>query len=504
MRRILAIAAIVVAVAAVAFVLTQSGNDSGGYKVRAIFDNAGFVIPGEDVKVAGAKVGTIDSLAVTPDYKAAVVLNITDPGFQDFRQDAGCLVRPQGLIGERFVECTLTQPRSPGQSPPPPLRKIASGPGKGQYLLSVSHNSTAVDLDLIGNIMREPVRQRLSLILNELGTGLAGRGSDLNEVIRRADPALKAVDNLLQVLSTQNRQLESLAVNSDTILQPLAAERRHVGNALANSAKVATATASRSAALQQDLQKFPPFLNQLRPTLSDLGGLADQMTPVLTDLHAQAPNINRVIQELGPFSTAALTAIGEPGEPASADTLSEVARIGTPAMKAALPTVTDLKQTAVQLKPVAKTAAALLKSFQRNQGIQRAMDYIFYQATAINGMDGIGHYLRAALIVNQCAGYATTPVGGCSAHFPDASAASATAAGASPGLVRSAAALRRMLRDEAARAKTNAKANTGSKPAPAATATPPAAAPTPMPTPAPANTDSRDATLLNYLFGSDN
>ena len=82
-----------------AAVLTTGAGDGGSYKVRAIFDNAGFVIPGEDVKVAGVKVGSIDSLDITEDNKAAVVLKITDPGYQDFRQDAGCIVRPQGLIG---------------------------------------------------------------------------------------------------------------------------------------------------------------------------------------------------------------------------------------------------------------------------------------------------------------------------------------------------------------------------------------------------------------------
>ena len=35
-------------------------------------------VPGEDVKIAGAKVGKIQSLDVTPDNKAAVVLNITE------------------------------------------------------------------------------------------------------------------------------------------------------------------------------------------------------------------------------------------------------------------------------------------------------------------------------------------------------------------------------------------------------------------------------------------
>ena len=72
------------------------------------------MIKGEDVKIAGVKVGKIESLDVTPDNKAAVVLDITDPGYQDFRKDATCTIRPQSLIGEQFVECTPTQKRAPG------------------------------------------------------------------------------------------------------------------------------------------------------------------------------------------------------------------------------------------------------------------------------------------------------------------------------------------------------------------------------------------------------
>ena len=56
--------------------------------MRAIFDNAGFIIPGEDVKIAGVKVGKVSALEITDDFKAAVVLEITEPGYQDFRSDA--------------------------------------------------------------------------------------------------------------------------------------------------------------------------------------------------------------------------------------------------------------------------------------------------------------------------------------------------------------------------------------------------------------------------------
>ena len=80
------------------------------------------------------------------------------------------------------------------------------------------------------------------------------------------------------------------------------------------------------------------------------------------------------------------------------------------------------------MKPVGANARRLLESFQRTDGIERAMDYIFYQVAAINGFDSFGHYLRAALIVNQCSTYATTPRFGCSANF--SSGASSSSAGA--------------------------------------------------------------------------
>ena len=129
---------ILLVVAVVVAVLLVRGGGEEPYKVRAIFDNAGFAIPGEDVKVAGVKVGKIDSLDVTDDFKAVVVLNIQEKAYQDFRRDAECVIRPQSLIGEKFVECEPTQARQANAEPPPPLEKIDRGKGKGQYLFLVS------------------------------------------------------------------------------------------------------------------------------------------------------------------------------------------------------------------------------------------------------------------------------------------------------------------------------------------------------------------------------
>ena len=513
MKRLLAISVLVAAVAAAVVSMGAGGGGGGSYKVRAIFDNAGFVIPGEDVKIAGVKVGKIDSLDVTPDDRAAVVLDITEPGYQDFRQDADCRIRPQSLIGERFVECNPTQAHPVGQQPPPPLKRISSGPGKGQYLLPVRNTTKPVDLDLINDIMRRPESERLSLILNELGTGLAGRGRDLNDVIRRADPALKETDRVLQILASQNRTLQELARNSDTVLAPLAAKRRRVASAIRNSSAVAEATAERRGALEADIQRLPPFLAQLKPTMVRLGALSDEMTPVLTDLGDAAPDINRLLLELGPFSRASIPAF---------KALGETAKVGTPAMRDARPVITQLRGLAAALRPVGRTGAAILESFQKTRGIERAMDYVFYQSAAINGFDSIGHYLRAGLIVNACSNYATDPVPGCSSNFTQSgSASSATAAAASAGdpvLLKTALALRKALAAEARKGRASARrTHTGARSggggqaaAPAAQATPaPAAQPAPAAAqPAPASGPSRSdgglsAPLLDYLFGKD-
>ncbi|MGZ8694781.1 MAG: MlaD family protein [Gaiellaceae bacterium] len=503
MRRVAAVFLLLAAAAAFAVVALGAGDDGGeDYKVRAIFENAGFVIPGEDVKVAGVKVGSIDAVEVTDDLKAAIVLDITEEGYQDFRQDAECLVRPQSLIGERFVECEPTQARAAGTDPPPALEQLEDGPGEGQYLLPVERNGKSVDLDLVNNIMREPVRQRLSIILSDLGIGVAGRGKDLADVIRRADPALREVDEVLKILAQQNDRLADLAVDSDTIMQPLARERRHVSGALTNMSEVAEATAERRADLEADIERLPEFLRELRPTMVRLGALSDEMTPVLTDLGDVAPDINRLVLQLGPFAQA--------GRPALAS-LGEAAEAGIPAVRAARPVVRDLRRLARAVRPVGANLRRVLESFQRTGGINRAMDYIFYQVAAINGFDSFGHYLRAGLIVNQCSNYAITAAFGCSANFTSASATAAASSGPSGRprdsvLQRTAAALARALGlpgGEDAPAPRKSQPEPATK-APATAPAPevsPQAAPAPSATPSPA--PSQNDALLDYLFGGE-
>ena len=83
MRRLIALAAVLIVAAIAVAVANGSSSSAGGtYLVRAIFDDASFAAQGEDVRIAGANVGSIQSLGVTAGKKAAVTLAITNPGFR--------------------------------------------------------------------------------------------------------------------------------------------------------------------------------------------------------------------------------------------------------------------------------------------------------------------------------------------------------------------------------------------------------------------------------------
>ena len=417
MRFLAPIVLLVVVAVVVVFVLTREDEDR--YQVRAIFDNAGFIIPGEDVKIAGVKVGKVADLEVTDDFKAAVVLEITEPGYQDFRSDASCIVRPQNLIGERFVECKPTQPRTASSDAAAAAARDRGRPGRGPV--------PAAGLQHDADGRHRPDRQhdaraRARAAVADPQRARHRRGGP-RQGPQRGHPARQpgaAGDRQgAAILARQNDQLEQLAVNSDTVLAPLARDRERVASSIRNSSEVALATAEKRDALADDIETLPRFLDELEPTMVRLGALADESTPVLTDLGENATDINSLIRRLGPFSQAAIPAV---------DSLGEASKTGTPAVIDARPVIADLRGLAKSVRPVGVTLREVLESFRDTGGIERAMDYIFYQVAAVNGFDSVGHYLRAGLLVNACTTYAVAPVAGCSAKFP-VSTASASSSG---------------------------------------------------------------------------
>lgn len=440
-KRLITAAVVVAAIVAVVLVIAAGGGSSGGYRVRAIFDNGAFMVKGEQVRVAGANVGEIESVDVTMPGetvayrngqpvkkagKAIIVMSITDPGFQDFRRDASCLIRPQSLIGEKFVDCRPTLPRAPGSEPPPPLKKIPDGePGAGEYLLPLGNNGTSVDPDLINDIQTLPYAQRFRLIFNELGAGLAGRGEDLEVLVKRANPVLRDVDRLFGILSAQRKQLAQLASDSETILRPLSRERAHFAGFLTNAGAAAQASAEKGPELEEALQKFPTFLREFRKTMVSLKSFSDAGTPLLEDFGTAAPSLTDATRTLTPFSealTVSLKSLGKAGE-ASGPIFAEA----DPVVKKAR----DLAKSGVV--PTGELAR-LLVNMKQTGGWDGLTELIYNTAASLNAFDQYGHFGRTRVTLSTCVEYEANrggySGGGCAARFhgPHASESASTSA----------------------------------------------------------------------------
>lgn len=446
MRRILSTAGVLTALGLAFWVWPAEGGDGGRYLVRAIFDNAGFVVQGEEVRVAGATVGVVESVDVTqPDDlvswrgggertpgKAVIVMDITDGGFKDFRSDASCLVRPQSLIGERFIDCLPTQPRAAGMPPPPELRQIPDGqPGEGQYLLPLENNGKAVDLDLVQNVMRYPYRERFRIIFSELGAGLAARGDDLRGVIKRANPGLRETNRVLRILADQRQSLQTLAENGNKVMAPLARVRYSLVGFLRNAAVSAQATAEKRPELEEGIRKLPASLVQVRKTMNSLTKVGKQGTPLMRNFKKVAPYLNVATKNLGPFATAgipALQSLGNAGDLVGPDMASTYANgffgdlqalgdnLGTipnPSDPYSVSTATEFAKT--------------FSTFAQTNGIQHLTDAVYNLAGTANGYDQYGHFLRGNVLITGCPDYRGVPLSGCIANWGGRTSTSAQA-----------------------------------------------------------------------------
>jgi len=200
-----------------------------------------------------------------------------------------------------------------------------------------------------------------------------------------------------------------------------------------------------------------------------------------------APDVNRFLIELGPFSRASTPAF---------KSLGDAADVGGPALAASQPTIKQLAELSKDAIPVAGDLAELLKSLRETGGMDAALDFIFYGTTTVNSFDSVSHYLRTSLLLNLCSQYSVAPAPGCSANFPGAKVtqAPAGAAPASAGTATRATAAGTEAAREQAAALQREQDELPTPSRPAAGAEPVA--------PASAGRDA-DPALFDYLFGND-
>jgi virulence factor Mce-like protein len=380
-----------------------AGGDSGASKYTVELDNAFGLIEGADVKVSGVRAGKIADMRLDTEsgaYRALVDIEVDEQGFGDLRADAFCETRPQSLIGEYFVDC------KPGSSP----RRLEDG-----ATIGVEQTGSTVPVDLVNAIMRRPYRERFSILLSELGAGLAARGPELNETIRRASPALRETDRVLAILRDQRRIIRDLYGDADRVLDALADDRTEVSRFVLEARDTAKISASRRTDLAGQFRRLPTFLAELRPTMSLLGQAADRQTPALASLQANSGLLRRFLDDLGPFAQASRPAVR---------TLGDAARTGRGAVRSSRPNVRELRRGVRPAPEAAGNLAITLEHLDDPKyavekdprsprggagytGLEALLRYVHNQSQATNLFDANGYLLKVApFLDNTCAPYA--------------------------------------------------------------------------------------------------
>ncbi|MGI8460406.1 MAG: MlaD family protein [Solirubrobacterales bacterium] len=397
MRRILLIVAL--AGAALAGLLTAGAgaDDTRSYRIELL--NAFGIFKGSDVRVAGVRTGIVTGIDINEAKRAEVTIELSGD-LAELGERTSCATEPQSLIAEFFIDCT------PKGDPLP----------EGG-LIPAERVEQSIQNDLLFNTFREPYRERLRLIVNELGTALASNQENLNESIRLAVPALTDFREVTKILAGQRRELDRLNVNAERVVSTLAGRRDDFFAAIAEGRDATEAAASRRADLSTDVDRLDDFLAELRPTLGELGETARAGTPLLASLRTAAPQLDQLSARLPGFNRAgedAIVALGRaavPGRAALVEGREEIRDLARAGRNAPLTSevladfVTDLDDPRRVVEEDARAARSCdektLSCWGTGRraptgytGMEALLNYVYYQSGAINQFDSFGHFLH--------------------------------------------------------------------------------------------------------------
>ncbi|HKJ35955.1 MAG TPA: MlaD family protein, partial [Solirubrobacterales bacterium] len=385
---------------AFAFAATAVGEDEHTYYLE--FDNAFGLVEGSEVKVAGVQQGVIEDLFISPDKTAVVRVKLSGP-LSTLGEETICSSEPQSLIAEYFIDCI------PKGAPLDEDEGIEDE-RVGDPDVPVEQTRQTVQNDLVLSGLRQPFKERLSLIINEFGTALAGNPENLNAAIRRGAPALRSARKVTRILAGQNRIIKNLNVNSDTIMSKLAERRRDVVRFIENAKVTAEVGADNRDALSANFRDLDDFLAELGPTMVELNDLAVTQTPLLRNLRASAGGLDTLSQNLPDFNSASTRSLV---------TLGDAAVVGRRALNKGADEIRQLKKSSRQ----AFSAADHLRKFLNDindpgravevdsraatdsgrsaptgyTGLEGLLNYVYYQAGALTQYDQISHLLHFSI-----------------------------------------------------------------------------------------------------------
>jgi phospholipid/cholesterol/gamma-HCH transport system substrate-binding protein len=369
--RVATIVALALAVIVLAIVFFSGG---GGHKYTLIFQNAGQLVPDNQVLIGGSPAGTVESIGLTDDNLAEVKVEVE----QELHEGTTAAIRATSLSGVANHYVSI----SPGPNSNPALDEGAE--------LGLASTTTPVDIDQFFNTFPPRTRQALGEFIKGNASIYSGEGENANDSYKYFGTALNRASAFARELNADQRLLARFIVSSSRLTTAVAGRGEQLSSAISNANTAFDAIAGQNEAFDATLRELPPVLRQsnttfvnLRAALDDLEPLVETAKPATKELAPFLAELRPVFQKLVPFTHNLRLVVSRPGKGNDAADLL-----------ATLPAVQEETSKAFP------HAEAGIRAFQPNLNFIRAYTPDLFNALGKFGQvagyyDGNGHYVRA-------------------------------------------------------------------------------------------------------------
>ncbi len=296
--------ALVVAVALVALAVF-GGAES--YRVKAVFDSAGQLVVGNQVRVGGGPVGTIRDIELSNSSDAVVTMEI-DENLAPLHEGTTATIRATSLSGiaNRYVSL------SPG---PNDANEIDDG---GE--IGADSTNAPVDIDAVFNALDTETREGLRNFIRGSGTQYDGKGEEAGESIKYFAPFLSSTTALTSELALDQAVLERFLRDGATTVSAIAERSAELEALVGNTNSAFRAIGDENVALGRALELLPGTLRKanttfvnLRATLDDLDVLVEESKPATRDLAPFLRALQPLVAEARPTVADLRTLLKKPG-----------------------------------------------------------------------------------------------------------------------------------------------------------------------------------------------
>jgi virulence factor Mce-like protein len=272
------VGAVTVLITVVAVFLAYNANDGlpfvPTYDLTAQLPDAEKLVPNNEVRIAGKRVGLVTSITATTDRSGRPIAELSlklDEHVAPLRDDTTVRVRPRSNLGLKYLELT-------------PGRRGRPIPDRGRLGLAAAR--PVVEFDDFVSAFDATTRRAQQRVLHELGDALAGRGQDVNRALTELPLLMPRLRRVSANLTAEETRLPGFVRGAARFAGELAASERHLGSAIGASERTTRAMAETRRSLAATVRRMPATeqavirgLRASRPLLRDAAGLMRDLRP---------------------------------------------------------------------------------------------------------------------------------------------------------------------------------------------------------------------------------